>query len=102
MRKKGMILMLKVTGHSDDLIAIDGEITEEFGRLDSEEDYLAFSDGTVLRAYYDEDGIWRFTVVFKGSLFKEKVEGNVSEDTNDIVTFYAGIVWCVCGKNLSR
>ncbi|WP_139905635.1 hypothetical protein [Clostridium thermarum] len=94
--------MLKVTGHSDDLIVIEGEIREEFGRYNSEEDYLAFSDGTVLRAYYDEDGLWRFIVVFKGSLFKEKIEGNVQEDINDLVTFHAGIVWCVCGKDLAK
>ena len=94
--------MVKVTGASDDLIEIEGEISEQFARYGSDGDYLAFSDGTVLKAYYDEDGIWRFTVIFKGSLFKEKVEGSVSDDTNDVVTFYAGLVWCVCGKDLAK
>jgi len=41
--------MLKVYGASDDLIEIKGDIREEFSRYDSEGDYLAFSDGTVLK-----------------------------------------------------
>lgn len=95
--------MLTVTGASDDLIEIDGDISEEFARFDSSEgDYLAFSDGTVLKAVYDDNGIWRFNLIYKGSLYLEKVEGVVAEDTNDIIKFADGITWCVCGPDLAK
>lgn len=94
--------MLTVTGASDDLIELDGDISEEFARFDSEGDYLAFSDGTVLKAVYDENGIWRFNLIYKGNLYLEKIEGVVSDDTNDIVKFADGILWCVCGPDLGK
>jgi hypothetical protein len=39
--------------------------------------YMAFSDGTLLKFCYDEDGIWRFMVQFQGSLFTEKLVGSL-------------------------
>lgn len=94
--------MLKVYGASDDLVEIDGDISEEFGRFDSEGDYLAFSDGTVLKAIYDEDGIWRMKQVFKGALLDRIEQGDVERDTVDIAYFNDGIKWCVCGKDLAK
>ena len=94
--------MLIVTGASDDLIDLSGDIREEFARYNSKGDYLAFSDGTVLKALYDENGIWRFNLVYKGSLYREKLEGIVVEDTNDIIKFADGIKWCVCGSDLAK
>lgn len=97
---------LKVYGASDDLIELKGDITEEFNHYaagDNDEGvYLAFSDGTVLKAFYDQDGLWRLTLVFKGSLYVEKIEGNVEEDQNDVVLFKDGIKWCVCGTDLAK
>lgn len=95
--------MLKVTGGSDDIISISGDIREEFNRYDSEDgDYLAFSDGTVLKATYDDDGLWRFSLVYKGNLYQSKEEGSISNDTNDVVTFADGIKWCLCGKKIAK
>lgn len=94
--------MLTVTGASDDLIILNGAIVEEFARYDSDGDYLAFSDGTVLKAVYDQDGIWRFNLIHKGILYQEKIEGVAAENTNDIVKFATGIAWCVCGPDLAR
>jgi hypothetical protein len=91
--------MLKVYGASDDLIELDGnngDVNEEFGvYLDNgEARYLGFSDGTVLRAVYDEDGIWRLTPIFKGTLYERKEDGVVASDTNDVVWFRDGVKWC--------
>jgi hypothetical protein len=94
--------MLKITGYSDDNISITGDIREEFSRYDSEGDYLAFSDGTVLKAFYDEDGIWRFSLIFRGRLYQSKEDGNVADDINDVVTFGDGIKWVVCGEDLGK
>lgn len=94
--------MLKVYGASDDLIELDGDISEEFGTCNSDGDYLAFSDGTLLKAIYDNDGIWRMNIISKGILFKEKIDGDVIKDENDIIIFNDGIKWCVCGKYLAK
>lgn len=61
---------------------------------------MAFSDGTLLKVEYDDNGIWRFKVICKGNLYDKKVEGSVSEDTNDKVYFKSGLVWCVFAKDM--
>jgi len=83
-----------VTGASDDLIEIAGELAEEFNSIDCSDGVMAFSDGTLLDVEYDEDGIWRFRLRFKGALYDKKVEGSVSDDTNDEIYFKPGLKWC--------
>jgi len=46
-----------VTGASDDLIEIEGELYEEFNSFDCKDGVMALSDGTLLKVDYDEDGI---------------------------------------------
>jgi hypothetical protein len=49
-----------ITGASDDLIEIDGDIREEFGHNDDDNPaFLAVSDGTLLRVQRDNYGVWR-------------------------------------------
>ena len=59
--------MLTIYGASDDLIEVEGDITEEFPAITDESSLLAFSDGTLLRVRYDEDGLWRITPLAKGT-----------------------------------
>ena len=91
--------MIRVTGASDDLIEIDGDIREEYDWCSHEDEkrYLAFSDGTVLSCKYDDDGIWRFNTVSKGTSEIHKVDGIVDEDTNDVVTLNGDIKWVLFG-----
>lgn len=61
-----------IYGSGDDLIEIESTNfrAEEFNVIlnnSSSSVLLAVSDGTVLRVRYDEDGIWRFYPVVKGS-----------------------------------
>ena len=84
-----------VTGASDDLIEISGELQEEFNCIDCSDGTMAFSDGTLLEVEYDKDGIWRFKPRYKGSLFNKVVPGDVEKDTNDEVYFATGLKWCV-------
>ena len=86
--------MLTVTGCSDDLIEVEGDIEDEFGvPYNKPNGYLAFSDGTLLQVTYDENGIWRFFVVVKGALYDRKEDGVVADDTFDVVHFKDGIKW---------
>lgn len=89
-----------VTGASDDLIEIDGDLCEEFDSFDCKDGAMAFSDGTVLGVKYDDDKIWRFTIKYKGSCFDHKVEGSVTEDTNDVVYFKEGLSWAVFAERM--
>lgn len=62
--------MVKIYGASDDLIEVEGEITEEFNAIDtSDEDprFVVFSDGSVLRIWYDAQGRWRIERVMAGA-----------------------------------
>jgi len=83
--------MIKITGASDDLIEIEGSITEEFNSYDCKDGRLALSDGTLLKVQYD--GIWRFSILSKGTEFVELVSGDYEADTNDEVHFKDGIKW---------
>jgi len=90
-----------IFGAGDDLIEVEGDIIEEFNvYLDGDEAILiAFSDGTILRATYDKDGIWRLHRAFKGTSKFTKQEGESSEDTMDRVTLSGiHIDWVVLGK----
>lgn len=89
----------KVTGASDDLIEIDGEIREEFNAYDCSNGRIAFSDGTLMSVNYDNGGIWRFNLLFKGSLYLGKEDGSVEEDTNDVIYFKEGLKWVIYTDN---
>lgn len=84
-----------ITGASDDLIEIVGELEEEFNAYKCNEGVMAFSDGTLLEVEYDNDGIWRFRIKYKGNLYDRKIEGCVNDDKNDEVYFKSGLKWCV-------
>ena len=52
--------MITVYGASDDLIEVNGAISEEFNPAhDDEPSYLGFSNGVVLKVTYDDEGLWR-------------------------------------------
>lgn len=60
---------LKVYGASDDLIEVDGAVSEEWNASDYGEDrgdYVYISSGTVLQISYTDEGVWRISLVTKG------------------------------------
>lgn len=98
---------VKVSGASDDLIEIDGGIYEEFYAYgDEENNYLAFSDGTLLSVVYDVNGFWRISALFTGtSTTLEKHEASDEDsDYSDIVTLQnaADFLWVVHGKSYAK
>lgn len=93
-----------ISGASDDLIEIDGDIREEFNHYDEGSPfYLTFSDGTVLSINYNNDGFWRINRLTIGSAEYSKHEGMDEEnDYSDIVTLKGDIKWAVGGKNFVK
>lgn len=67
-----------IYGCSDDLIEIDGALSEE---LNVSNKTLAFSDGTIASIKYGEYGLWRITVRHKGLLF-ERLALALGEDVS--------------------
>jgi len=59
LRQKEILVPTIIYGASDDLIEVDGSIREEFSAYDSDPQYLAFSNGVVLKIWYDDEGLWR-------------------------------------------
>jgi hypothetical protein len=92
--------MITVQGHSDDLIEVDGDITEEFYAAEpgKSPDLLAFSDGTVLAVNYTADGIWRITPLTRGTV-RLTVEQAVVGDPcySDVATLDGLVRWVVLG-----
>jgi hypothetical protein len=95
---------ITVYGASDDLIEVEGDISEEFNYTginsrpeDDEGDLLAFSDGTVLRIKFDHvRGGWRITPVVRGAsnpVIEQAAEDE--EDATDKATLDAA--WVVHG-----
>ena len=50
----------RITGASDDLIELEGDIYDEFDSYDTDSK-LKFDTGAVLVLHYDEEGVWRIT-----------------------------------------
>lgn len=93
-------MTVSITGYSDDLIEVDGDISAEFTCPSDDKAYLGFSDGTLLKIWYDEDGIWRINRLVDGLSYYSKEEGSVERDTFDIAHLEdVNIKWVLIGKD---
>lgn len=92
--------IIQISGASDDLIEIEGDITEEFYAIADDRPYwLAFSDGTVLSIHYGAEGIWRIAQYVKGSAKFELTQGtNTDDDYTDRATLTGDVGWVVYGS----
>ena len=94
---------LTITGAYDELIGVSGDIRKDFihARAAHEQGFLSVSDGTVLRVVYDGDGIWRFPLIFRGSSFMSKTDGN--DDTPDVIELTSDkpFTWILFGNQLA-
>lgn len=92
-----------VYGASDDLIEVDGAMSEEWNVYDAKNIKITCSDGTVARIGYD--GNWHITVKETGPMFDKIVNGNPAEDPHtdedckrcsaysDVLVMKAGLEW---------
>lgn len=95
-------MSITVYGASDDLIEVDGDISEEFPYLEHDTtpgggDLLAFSDGTILRVAFGTDG-WRIAPVCRGSsplTIEQHTDGEEGTDkaTLDAAWVVHGVGW---------
>ena len=99
-------MKVQVTGASDDLIEIDGGISEEWGAYEDGKDgsLLAFSDGTVLRIRYSDSGVWRIELVHQGhcEVQIEQAPEDDDRDYTDRATLTGPLLWVVRGKSIAK
>lgn len=85
-------MKVKVYGHSDDLIEVEGDLREEFDRS---EGTLVFGDGTHLHVEYGGEGLWSITRVKKGTAKFKKVftaDDAASNEYSDVVELEGDLV----------
>lgn len=107
---------MRIYGSGDDLVEIDGvRIREEFNIADkaSHGVVLAISNGDLLRARYENDGVWRFTTLALGHLRGSRIipnemrpepaEGRENySDLVDIDESFGEIEWVVVARSIKR
>jgi len=93
---------LKISGHSDDIVCVEGDLTEEFYPSEDQTFFVAVSDGTLLRVSYD--GMWNIRVLINGTDTTIVHEPATDEDTNysDVVTLTSewDVEWVVGGAGI--
>ena len=96
---------ITISGASDDLIELEGDIREEYSPHDDEgPNLLAFSDGTVIGVKYADDGCWRLNRLQKGTAdySKKEADGPDTDNYTDRVTLKGDLKWCVLGSNMAK
>lgn len=96
----------KIYGASDDLIEFEGDFRGEVGHYSSDDEgcLLVISDGTLLEATYNRDGIWKLSLVKKGSLF-EKIDQCDDADADphsDVAHFGGGVKWAYAASKWEK
>lgn len=97
-------MSVTVYGASDDLIEVEGDISEEYNAWQADGKVLAFSDGTVLRISYTREGIWRIVPLARGEGLLEITQAVSADDErySDRATIDgARISWCVYGQQFT-
>ena len=93
-----------IYGASDDLIEIEGDISEEFAAYDLDEDaVIGASNGVLLRVRYDDDGVWRLAPI-RGADRVTITVAPVDDDDNysDRVVITDPVEWVVLGTEHAR
>ena len=80
-----------VMGHSDDIVSVEGDITQEFSpprnsETDRPECFLIFSDGTILNVKYAEGGIWRIVLIVSGRAMYNLEQSTMISKHADVAT----------------
>jgi hypothetical protein len=85
-----------LSGHSDDLVELDGDIREEWTSY-GEQAVVVFSDGTVLEIEFKNPGVWRITTLASGGadLAIEQAPADDEDNYSDKATLSGDIRWAI-------
>lgn len=100
----------KIYGASDDLVEIDGAISEEVNPTYGSVINILGSDGTKATIHYSNSGFWKIEILLAGAEFDKIIKGtgdnmeHTDEDAigcssySDVLIFKEGIKWVKIGK----
>jgi hypothetical protein len=96
--------MIEVYGSSDDLVELEGAISEEFTYDGNDEEgcLLAFSNGVVLRIKYGDQGVWRITPVAGGPVAITQAPEDDESNYSDRALVAGEIAWVVFGSSIAK
>ncbi len=105
----------KIYGASDDLIEIEGAISDEANVYLKTNERINFlvSDGTKGRIENDSEGIWRFEILSTGNKFLSKVlavgedakhigEASGCSSYSDVIILDEGVEWIKIGRKIFK
>jgi hypothetical protein len=78
---------VNVYGHSDDCVEFDGAINDEIYAYDNAE-YIMLNDGTLIKAKFDDAGVWRFSVEKKGKADYSRTIGADDDRTDRLAIWW--------------
>lgn len=98
---------ITICGASDDMVIAEGAINDEWDYTGDDPDWpgdvVAFSDGTVLRIQFTEDGFWRITPTAKGPAFIRIDQAtDEDEDYTDKARVSGDVRWVVHGRHYTK
>jgi len=90
-------MSVTISGHSDDLIEIEGDVREEFEALGLDHYIVSTSNGVLLRVRCAE--VWRIEVI-AGADKVHIVPCPEDDDDNysDVATVEGDVTWVQCGN----
>lgn len=87
--------VIVITGGGDDIIEVAGDLDEEFTYQDEAEgDLIAFSDGTLIRVRFDNEGSWRITPIAYGKATLT-IEQTVGDGGTDRAVLVGAVNWVI-------
>lgn len=98
-------MSVTIYGASDDLIEIDGDLSEEFGSYDAGTQYVAVSTGLLATIAYGQgdEAFWRIHVLVPGTApYKLTQATDESSDYSDKLTIEGEVAWVVVGGHHVR
>lgn len=88
---------MKVTvyGASDDLVELEGDLSEEFS-TSNDGGFLSFSDGTILLVEYRDEGLWKISQLAVGAAdFSLRPATDLDKDYSDRATLEGDFRWAL-------
>lgn len=92
-------MSLTIYGSSDDLIEVEGDISEEYTDYNNPEgSVLAFSNGAALRIAYSDSGVWRIVPLTGDMQIAQALEDD-DDNYSDVATVTGDVRWIVRGTD---
>lgn len=85
-----------IYGSSDDLIEVEGDISEEFGH---DNGFLFFDDGTIVQVEYNNGGVWRINIIEGPAKIKSHQQPCGPEEYSEKMTLEGEFKTVDCFRN---